>query len=500
MKQLFVTYNTSIKKKEERQNIFLCCERKEDKIYNNDNSQLINFPEKPTNNTLNTLNSSAISTTNSSTDSKKILYNISSPDQQTSISTNFSISSNTITNCSKYQNKNNNKFLGKKSKIRFNIDKSEDIKEFNINNFNTYNNSNSQSLDGTMTNKDIQNIDSMELIEENDYTNDNNNYFDTQIKRIKNREKKSYSLNSGRWSFKEHIQFIEAIAEYGKNWKKVQKHIGSRSSTQTRSHAQKFLLKLKAIKNPKFVYDYNLNNISSLSDIIDYLKKKDEYIKNGKDYIIKTLITLSESISQEYLDLNQSIKKNEVNEKEEIILKNNNDSIYNDNKNIKKFDILNDINNNNNKLKKRKNIKLKKFETNNIQISEDICENYNEKKNTISTTNEIKNNKYNIINDNINIFEKEKDENFESKINNNNNNNFQIEENININLKEKEFNNKYFIENPKRQKYIIDDGVMFLYDDSEFFYLENINDKIKEYNYLKNFEKLNYFYNKDFFS
>ena len=89
MKQLFVTYNTSIKKKEERQNIFLCCDRKEDKIYNNDNSQLINLPEKPTNNTLNTLNSSAISTTNSSTDSKKIVYNITPPDQQTSISTNL---------------------------------------------------------------------------------------------------------------------------------------------------------------------------------------------------------------------------------------------------------------------------------------------------------------------------------------------------------------------------------------------------------------------------
>lgn len=51
--------------------------------------------------------------------------------------------------------------------------------------------------------------------------------------------------NNGRWSEDEHRRFIEAILKYGNDWKKVQSHIKTRSSTQTRSHSQKFFMKLK---------------------------------------------------------------------------------------------------------------------------------------------------------------------------------------------------------------------------------------------------------------
>jgi len=51
--------------------------------------------------------------------------------------------------------------------------------------------------------------------------------------------------NSGRWKSHEHEKFLEAVIIYGNDWKLVQKCIRSRSSTQARSHAQKFLLKLK---------------------------------------------------------------------------------------------------------------------------------------------------------------------------------------------------------------------------------------------------------------
>ena len=43
----------------------------------------------------------------------------------------------------------------------------------------------------------------------------------------------------------EHQKFIDGILEYGNEWKKVQQIIKTRSSTQARSHAQKFFLKLK---------------------------------------------------------------------------------------------------------------------------------------------------------------------------------------------------------------------------------------------------------------
>lgn len=48
---------------------------------------------------------------------------------------------------------------------------------------------------------------------------------------------------TGRWSQNEHQGFIEGIRVYGKNWKLVSQHIGTRSSTQVRSHAQKYFLR-----------------------------------------------------------------------------------------------------------------------------------------------------------------------------------------------------------------------------------------------------------------
>ena len=48
---------------------------------------------------------------------------------------------------------------------------------------------------------------------------------------------------TGRWNQTEHQSFIEAIKAYGKNWKLVADHIGTRNSTQVRSHAQKYFLR-----------------------------------------------------------------------------------------------------------------------------------------------------------------------------------------------------------------------------------------------------------------
>lgn len=38
----------------------------------------------------------------------------------------------------------------------------------------------------------------------------------------------------------EHVRFLEALKNFGKNWKKVEEYVATRTSTQARSHAQKF--------------------------------------------------------------------------------------------------------------------------------------------------------------------------------------------------------------------------------------------------------------------
>jgi len=41
----------------------------------------------------------------------------------------------------------------------------------------------------------------------------------------------SDSKKTGRWTMDEHFRFIEALQLYGKEWKRVQQHVGTRSST-----------------------------------------------------------------------------------------------------------------------------------------------------------------------------------------------------------------------------------------------------------------------------
>ncbi|OMJ84562.1 hypothetical protein SteCoe_14302 [Stentor coeruleus] len=49
----------------------------------------------------------------------------------------------------------------------------------------------------------------------------------------------------GHWSKEEHTRFVQGIQMYGKDWKKVVECVGTRSSNQIRSHAQKYFLKLE---------------------------------------------------------------------------------------------------------------------------------------------------------------------------------------------------------------------------------------------------------------
>jgi len=85
------------------------------------------------------------------------------------------------------------------------------------------------------------------------------------------------NYNCGRWTPEEHQRFIEAIMKFGNEWKQVQKHVGSRSSTQARSHAQKFFVKIKRSKVFDFNLDLNKNSIKTLHELANSMNSDDYF-------------------------------------------------------------------------------------------------------------------------------------------------------------------------------------------------------------------------------
>ena len=122
---------------------------------------------------------------------------------------------------------------------------------------------------------------------------------------IKN-DKKKIHMNGkdneiGRWTKEEREKFIEGISLYGTNWKKIDKLIKSRTSSQIRSHAQKFFIKLKSYKNLKLGIDFTSNSINSIKDMINHIK----YI--NKNYDIKNLFLF---LLKQYNKRKRNINKN----------------------------------------------------------------------------------------------------------------------------------------------------------------------------------------------
>lgn len=68
-------------------------------------------------------------------------------------------------------------------------------------------------------------------------------------KKVKENNNTSYS--NGRWTKEERKKFAYGLWKYGTDWKKIKHLIATRSDIQLRSHAQKFLDKLKSNKDIK---------------------------------------------------------------------------------------------------------------------------------------------------------------------------------------------------------------------------------------------------------
>lgn len=427
MKNLFVITTVNQKEKEETQNISPTKIKSEKEKSNLDldltqtRSESTNLCQSPK--------------TDSCDYSRKYSLNV--------LSTENSISAN-LNNILEADNKNNEKkdFLGKKTKFHFDIIK-------------TCGDSNLK-----------KNIDSNL---ENDLNIELNNYkelFTIQkpklnAKFIKKKipEKKKH-IKEGRWTTEERIKFIEALIENGKKWKNIQDYIGSRTCAQTRSHAQKFLLKLKSISNDEF--NFKKDSIKNLGDILEEIKKKkgisDTNDINAKKYIIDILLNLS--------NLNDTINENT------------------DNKNINTNEISSEKDNDSMTIDEKENINEKEQEKENLKNNVIIDNqkekniNVNEEKNTSNKDNELK------------VVIQERDQKLNEK------------NNSKINSKNdcRNYNNNYInFSEPIDQKLVFDDGFAFYINNNSIYNFNNISFYIKEYNFIRNLERSK-FINRNFFS
>ena len=229
---------------------------------------------------------------------------------------------------------------------------------------------------------------------------------------------------TGRWKFKEHIQFLEGLDKYGVNWKKICPLIKTRTPNQVRSHAQKFFLKLKQVKDEQLGIDFTSDNINSIRDMINNIKSinsdydlilvflylSEKYVVMKKDK--KTIKHKKELIIE--IDNNSSSDNNTKNENnKDIIINNSNQDIdiSNDNNNIFNNNIS--ISNNN----FMSNIFIPDYYNNNLFFMNNI--------NNIANTNIYNNFSNNIMNQNgllnsISVYN--------NSIQNNNSNDFNIDE------------------------------------------------------------------------
>lgn len=81
--------------------------------------------------------------------------------------------------------------------------------------------------------------------------------------------KKRNQLRSGRWSISEHLRLIKGVLLHENKWSKIKEVVQSRSTSQIRSHTQKYLLSV----NNAFAYKLDPLNASSVSSDAFYSRK-----------------------------------------------------------------------------------------------------------------------------------------------------------------------------------------------------------------------------------
>ena len=150
--------------------------------------------------------------------------------------------------------------------------------------------------------------------------------FNYKQRQMLNKKGMNKNYVAGRWLIDEHQRFIDGVIKYGNNWRQVQKYVGTRSGTQTRSHAQKFFEKLKRSKIFKTEkYDFSRNSLKLLHDIMANLSEK-EY-----EQTLKKLHSLTYRVDMKSDNEDSELNENEEKNEDVILFDNMNNSYYKEN-------------------------------------------------------------------------------------------------------------------------------------------------------------------------
>ena len=149
-----------------------------------------------------------------------------------------------------------------------------------------------------------------------------------------NNTKKRKNSKNGRWTLKEHIEFLNGIAKYGNDLSKIK--INSRNSEQLRSHAQKFFKKLKKVNDEQLGINFTPNYIKNFKDMVVHIKAVNYYYN-----IANVFLYLSEKYEKKRAKL--SYKKNYI--KNNNNNKQGNEILLNEEKNDKVGININNIEN-----------------------------------------------------------------------------------------------------------------------------------------------------------
>ena len=159
------------------------------------------------------------------------------------------------------------------------------------------------------------------------------------LQKKKSRKLKSLSIqnnntdnSNGRWTKEEHNRFIEAIINFGNDWKKVQKYVSTRTSTQARSHAQKFLMKLR---NSEFFKKKNIDNNLSWAKTIHFIKNN--FSNDELEFVLKNVhCNVNKENSKKKKKLNKN-KLSKLNSDSTEFNSDDSESVFSDFNNNKNF-------------------------------------------------------------------------------------------------------------------------------------------------------------------